>query len=393
MFGKVFLAVYILVQILISVLTEYSVNNSPTFRRIGEKTKIIRIAIYTALAVIPVLGAFLPKSQFKYFCMGLGNIWLGFFMFYAGFVILCIPIFKIVMKKKGSVDNSFVGMAFQFAFLAASVIFIYGLIHAQQPKLVTYDIELANEAAKGRELKIVLLADLHLSVNSDIKATEKMVEIANSCEPDVIVVAGDIFTSNYDGLKDPEKYSDALSRLHAEDGVYAVCGNHDVNENLFGGFSVSPVSEAFRTSEMDQFFIDSGFNVLYDKTVDIGDGLCTLTGRVDGEKAGDGTSDRLSPEELLKETDKSKPVIVLEHEPVEFAGLADNGADLILCGHTHNGQIFPGNIIVSILSENGYGVKELHGTTTVVTAGVGYYGPPMRVGTDSEVTLINVSFR
>ena len=90
MFGKVFLAVYILVQILISVLTEYSVNNSPTFRRIGEKTKIIRIAIYTALAVIPVLGAFLPKSQFKYFCMGLGNIWLGFFMFYAGFVILCM---------------------------------------------------------------------------------------------------------------------------------------------------------------------------------------------------------------------------------------------------------------------------------------------------------------
>ena len=172
-----------------------------------------------------------------------------------------------------------------------------------------------------------------------------------------------------------------------------MCGNHDVDENLFGGFSVSPVSEAFRTSEMDQFFIDSGFNVLYDKTVDIGDGLCTLTGRVDGEKAGDGTSDRLSPEELLKETDKSKPVIVLEHEPVEFAGLADNGADLVLCGHTHNGQIFPGNIIASILSENGYGVKELHGTTTVVTAGVGYYGPPMRVGTDSEVTLINVSFR
>ena len=139
---------------------EKETHMRPTFRRIGEKTKIIRIAIYTALAVIPVLGAFLPKSQFNYFCMGLGNIWLGFFMFYAGFVILCIPIFRIVMKKKGSVDNSFVGMAFQFAFLAASVIFIYGLIHAQQPKLVTYDIELANEAAKGRELKIVLLANL-----------------------------------------------------------------------------------------------------------------------------------------------------------------------------------------------------------------------------------------
>ena len=393
MFGKIFLILYVIAQILISVLTEYSIKNSKGFSRIGGKTRIIRIIIYALLAAVPVLGAYLPKSQFKFFCMAFGNVWLGFFMFYAAFVLILFPILQIIIKKRGNGDKSLVGRAFQFAFIAAVIIFAAGLVHAQHPRLVNYDVELANEQAKGESLKIVLLADLHLSVNSDIKATEKMVELTNECDPDLIVIAGDIFTSNFDGLKDPEKYSSALSRLKAKYGVYAVCGNHDVDENLIGGFSISPVSEAFRTPEMDRFMADSGFNVLYDESIEPDDGLFTLYGRVDGEKAGDGTSNRMSADELLKDADKSKPVIVLQHEPIEFESLAESGANLVLCGHTHNGQIFPGNLIVPFFNENAYGVKELYGTTTIVTAGVGYYGPPMRFGTDSEVTLVNVTFK
>ena len=393
MFGKVFLVLYVIVQILVSVLTEYSIKNSRFFDRIGSKTRIIRIMIYAALAAVPVLGAFLPKSPFKYCCMAVGNVWLGFFMFYSAFVVILFPIIQIIIKHRKTDDKSLVGRAFQFAFLIAFAILVYGLIHAQQPKIVNYDVELANQAAKGEQVKIVLLGDLHLSVNSDIKATEKMVELVNSCNPDIVVIAGDIFTSNYEGLKDPEKYSGALSRMRAKYGVYAVCGNHDVDEDLIGGFSISPVSEAFRIPEMEQFFADSGLNILYDESIEIGDGLFTLTGRIDGEKAGDGTSNRMSPDLLLKDVDKSKPVVVLQHEPIEFKSLADSGANLILCGHTHNGQIFPGNLVVPLFNENGYGVKELHGATTVVTAGVGYYGPPMRVGTDSEVTVLNVTFK
>ncbi|MBR3200731.1 MAG: metallophosphoesterase [Mogibacterium sp.] len=393
MFGKIFLVLYVIGQILISVLTEYSIKNHRFFSKIGGKTRIIRIFIYAFLAIVPVLGAYLPKSQFKYFCMGLGNVWLGFFIYYSIFVLLLFPVLQIIIKKREKEDKSLIGRAFQFAFLAALIIVVYGLVHAQQPKLVNYDVELANEAAKGEKAKIVLIADLHLSVNSDVKATEKMVELVNSCDPDIVVIAGDIFTSNFEGLKNPEKYSDAMSRMHAKYGVYAVCGNHDVDEDLIGGFSISPVSEAFRTPEMEKFFADSGFTVLYDESVDIGDGLFTLAGRIDGEKAGDGTSNRLSPEILLKDTDKSKPIVVLQHEPIEFKSLADSGADLVLCGHTHNGQIFPGNLVVPFFNENGYGVKELYGSATVVTAGVGYYGPPMRFGTDSEVTVVNVTFK
>ena len=161
---------------------------------------------------------------------------------------------------------------------------------------------------------------------------------------------------------------------------------------IFSGFSISPISEAYRTSDMDKFFEDAGFTVLYDENVEIADGEVVLSGRVDGEKAGDGTNKRKSASDLLSSVDKTKPVLVLQHEPIEFKNLAESGADVVMCGHTHNGQIFPGNLFIPFFNENAYGVKKLHGIDTIVTAGVGYYGPPIRVGTNSEVTVINIKF-
>ena len=134
MFGKIFLVLYVLAQILISVLTEYSINNSKRFSRAGNKTRLIRIFIYAFLAIVPVLGAYLPKSPFKFFCMKWGNIWLGFFIYYSIFVLLLLPVLHIIVKKGKREDASLVGRAFQFAFLAALIIFVSGLVHAQQPK-------------------------------------------------------------------------------------------------------------------------------------------------------------------------------------------------------------------------------------------------------------------
>ena len=392
MLGKIVLVIYVLIQTGISILTEYVIQKNRLYKNIGKKTRVLRIVIYTLLALIPVLGAFLPKSGFKFFCMGFGNVWLGFFMFYSTFVILSAIITHIVCRVSKDKEMKALGHAINVAFVLGLIFTGYGLVHAQNPKVVNYDITVNKETENIKELKVVLIADLHLSVNSDIRATEKMVEEVNAQEPDVIVIAGDIFTSNYEGLKNPEKYSKELSKMQAKYGVYAVCGNHDVDENLFSGFSISPISEAYRTSDMDKFFEDAGFTVLYDENVEIADGEVVLSGRVDGEKAGDGTNKRKSAKDLLSSVDKTKPVLVLQHEPIEFKNLAESGADVVMCGHTHNGQIFPGNLVIPFFNENAYGVKKLHGIDTIVTAGVGYYGPPIRVGTNSEVTVINIKF-
>ena len=70
--------------------------------------------------------------------------------------------------------------------------------------------------------------------------------------------------------------------------------------------------------------------------------------------------------------------------------LSEQGVELAVCGHTHDGQIFPGNLIVRLLSEQAYGLRMCDDTAVVVTGGVGFYGPPIRVGTISEITVIDL---
>ena len=393
MFGNILLMLYVVIQTLMSILTEYVIVKNNFYARIGRRTRLYRIIVYIGLGLLPVLGAFLPKSGFKYSCMAIGNIWLGFFMYYSGLVIFITLFLILASKLRRDNEHRLLKHALHVSFALALVITVYGLLHAQSPRIVNYELTVDKQTDSTGELKVVLIADLHLSVNSSLSTTEKMVDKVNSCDADVIVVAGDIFTSNFEGLKNPEKYSEALSKMHAKYGVYAVCGNHDVDENLFGGFAISPVSEAFRTSEMEQFFTDAGFNMLYDESVEIAGNEIVLTGRIDADKAGDGTANRMNAGELLRDVDKTKPVIVIQHEPVEYKELSESGADVVLSGHTHNGQMFPGNLVVPFFNENGYGYKRLYDIDTFVTAGVGYYGPPLRVGTNSEITVINMKFK
>ena len=392
MLGIIFLIIYILIMTLISILTEKLIQKSKRFSEMGSKTRIVRCVIYLILELLPVLGAFLPKCDFKYLCMKLGNIWLGIFGFYSMQLLLLMLVGTIVSNIRKDKERKPLIFVPGVAFLLAILLFTYGFIHAHSPKTVNYDITVNKETESVKKLRVVLIADLHLSVNSDIKLSEKMVDLVNSADADLVVVAGDIFTSNIEGLKDADKYAEVLRQMKAKYGVYAVYGNHDVDEDLFSGFALSPVSEAYRTPEMEQFFKDAGFNVLYDESVPIADGEITLVGRIDGEKAGDGTRNRSDAKTLLAGVDKSKPVIVVQHEPIDYKNLSENGADVVLSGHTHNGQIFPGNLFIPLFNENGYGVKTIYGMETVVTAGVGYYGPPVRLGTDSEVTVVDITF-
>ena len=91
--------------------------------------------------------------------------------------------------------------------------------------------------------------------------------------------------------------------------------------------------------------------------------------------------------------EKNYPVIVLDHEPKESKLLDRAGCDLVLSGHTHDGQIFPGNILLAALYENSYGYKKYNTLQEIVTSGAGLFGPYMRVGTDAEICRIKIRFR
>ena len=90
--------------------------------------------------------------------------------------------------------------------------------------------------------------------------------------------------------------------------------------------------------------------------------------------------------------DAEKPVFVIDHQPRQLEELAAAGADLALSGHTHNGQMFPGNLLIRLAWKNPAGVLQVGDMTSCVTQGAGVWGPAMRVGTDSEVMLLHVRF-
>ena len=120
--GIIFLVIYVLLQTGISIVTENVIKRNTVVGEIGRKTRILRIIIYVVLALIPVLGAFLPGCKFKYLCMGIGNVWLGFFMYYSGLVLFLALITFIICKIRKDDERKLIGHAFIVAFIFGLII-------------------------------------------------------------------------------------------------------------------------------------------------------------------------------------------------------------------------------------------------------------------------------
>ena len=370
----------------------------PAYR--DQKGFAVAVVLLLLIGVLPpVLGAFLPDSAFKFFMMRIGNVILGF-LFYLILLELAAWLLLLLIFLFGSGKREALMAAARVLLavvcLGTILVNAYGLVHAQDVKVHSLDVTIDKELKADlgdRPLKVVLLGDLHMSVNSHPETMQKMVDLVNAQDADLVLTAGDFLTSTYYGLREPEVYQEILKGIKARYGSYGVYGNHDVEEPLFGGFPMTAVEDAVRSKEVTDFICGCGMEVLSDEVVKVVDDSIVLVLREDGEKSGRGTEERLTASELMKGIDTSLPVLVLEHEPVDYKNLKANGADLALSGHTHAGQMFPATLFTPFFNENNYGFKVVDDLQTVVTSGVGYYGPPLRVGCDSEIMVVNVYFK
>ena len=336
-----------------------------------KKRWLLLFFLMVFLAVTPVAGCYMKEGRLRNFFQASGNLWLGYFMFY--------EVFRIILSIIPKVKEYCIPIALSLSL----ILNVYGLYTAQNLQVTSYTI------GEGKNTyRIVLAADLHLSVNSNTKLIQKMVNEINESQPDAVLFAGDFFTSSYTGLNDPEAYIEILNTIDCEN-MYGVYGNHDTEEDLFGGFALTEKEKAYRSEEMTLFLKEAGITMLEDESIDLNEHI-TVYGRKDGQKTGDGVNVRLGAEEFID--DSTSYNIILEHEPYEYEELEEAGADLVLSGHTHDGQIFPGNFIVRLFNENGYGYKKIESMDTIVTSGVGYYGPPIRIGTKSEIVIIDIRY-
>ena len=358
--------------------------------------RIIFAIIYIFASTSLLSGFLIKKPRFIHRLLKItGNYFLGIFM-YTLMVVLMADGIRLILKY--ILHVAWIQQKYVFtitgAICAAFLVLLslYGIFHAKKITVTPYQVTVNKKVPNMNSMKIVLLADTHFGYNAGVIHAREIVRKINKQNPDLVCIAGDIFDNEYDAIMEPTKMEKILKKIKSRYGVYACWGNHDLNEPILAGFTFKQAPEDVKDPRMKKFLENSNIHPLRDESVLI-DNRFYVIGRKDAsltEKIGE---TRKTPEQLISSLDKNKPVFIIDHQPKELQELADAGADLDLCGQTHDGQLFPGNLTIKTMWENPRGLLQKDSMTNIVTSGAGVWGPAMRIGTDSEICVINVSFK
>lgn len=349
------------------------------------------LTIFIGLAFILPENNFLRRPLFK-----IGAYWLGislYLILYVALIDLLRWIYSKVFKDK---YNDFYARTIcaLLIIVLTGVTSIYGIINAKIVRTTEYEITINKDGGNFKEMTIAMFGDPQFGYNIGEYHLKQAVDIINKNDVDIVCVVGDIFDNQYSAIKNPDKLIDLFNQIKSKYGMYAVLGNHDVEEPILCGFTFNDddIKNKLASKEMLDFIRKSGMVLLYDENVIINNSV-NLYGRADQERPNLGNITRKESGDLFKEVDVSKPIMVLDHEPREYDELEKAGVDLMMAGHTHDGQLLPTKIATDIIWENPYGLWVKNAFHAITTSGLGLFGPNMRVGTIAEVCIIHVKFR
>lgn len=250
------------------------------------------------------------------------------------------------------------------------ILFTWGYIRFTHPKVNQLQLAVHKQVEGKKELRIVAVSDLHLGSIIGKGRLQKFVQQINEQQPDIILISGDLFNADLRPVE-ARHMNEELRQLNAPLGVYAVLGNHE----YIGGDVDAAIS----------YLKNAGIHLLRDEVVNI-EGI-NIVGRDDRTNA-----NRKDLRQLTDSLNKQQPMIVLDHQPYNLEDAEACGADLLLCGHTHNGQVWPVSVIVKRMYEVAQGYKQKGSTHVYVSAGLGIWGPPFRIGTQSEMLVATLIF-
>ncbi len=337
-----------------------------------------------AIVIVAVLGSFvisrIPDNGIPRVIFAAGHYLLGFlvcFVMLVNFADLLCFLGRVVRILPAWMSPKAMCVTGAAILLLSVLLSVYGVVHGLTIRTHGYEVWLRQAAGKEDpdSLQIGLISDLHLGYIVGESHLEKIVAAVNAANPDIVCIAGDIFDGDITSLKDYSALQKLFGEFNAPYGVYACLGNHDAGAGY---------------EQMMEFLSGAGVTVLQDEAVVI-DGRIVLAGRRDSSPIG-GQGEKRT-ELILPEYAETLPVIVMDHQPGNIRSY-DQGVDLILCGHTHRGQMFPFNLITDAIFDVDYGYYQIpeSGVQVVVTSGAGTWGPPQRIATDNEVVMIRVSF-
>ena len=261
---------------------------------------------------------------------------------------------------------------------ALLIAFLYlgvGWYHGHHIDQTNYALTTAKDLG-GEPIRIVEIADSHVGITLDGRNFPRLMDRIQSVEPDLVVIVGDFVDDDTD-REDMFAACRALGELDAPLGVYFTFGNHDQGYYNYRNFS---------SQELRDALTENGVTLLEDETVLI-DSRFYLIGRRDRSMRG-----CLDAEALTENLDRSKYMVLLDHQPNDYAGEAAAGVDLVLSGHTHGGHMFPAGLIGLAMgaNDNVYGLQRRENTDFIVTSGVSGWAIPFKTGTISEFVVIDI---
>lgn len=336
------------------------------------------------LAFSFIAGRFLEKLWLSEFTMGvtfIGSYWLAAMLYFL-LAVLLIDIIRLADYYVPFMPSFNTGSLYIFKrFLMFSIITIigilvaYGHFNARKPVIRELTLTIPKHAGLIKELNIAFVSDLHLGSVLANKHLERIVRKINGLQPDIIFMAGDVFDEDLNPVIQKDLGS-GLKQLKAKLGVYAVTGNHE----YIGG--VDPAVD---------YLEKHGIQMVRDSAVFIENSFY-LIGREDRERQRFSGIQRKDLPAIMSGINKTFPLILMDHQPFTLNESLENGIDLHLSGHTHNGQIWPLNYIINAIYEVGWGYVNKSGMHVYVSSGVGTWGPPVRIGTRPEIVHIRLKF-
>ncbi|MCK5561628.1 MAG: metallophosphoesterase, partial [Thermoplasmata archaeon] len=240
-----------------------------------------------------------------------------------------------------------------------TIFITYGLINAYLMR--TREVIISAKGHGKGNLRIVHLSDLHIGSVRGPRYLQKAVEKTNELNPDLVFITGDLADGPYGYT--PKSFS-ALNEIKAP--VFFTTGNHEFYAGL---------------DEVLELFSKTKLRILRNEKVNVGN--VQIVGIDDGVG-----KNNIGPILKSLNLDPKKYTILLHHRPIALEDANKYGVNLMLAGHTHGGQFFPFIMFARLIWRRAKGLYKYKNTYLNTSTGIGTWGPPLRLGTNSEIVLI-----
>jgi uncharacterized protein len=334
--------------------------------------EIIVIALFILLTLTPIIVRVAERYHLETFAQAVayvGYLWMAFiFVFFVLGVTLDILRYLPGFLYHGAGSALLNNITFGLALLISFVLVVYGFFDAQKIRVRQLEIQTDQFLPNDGKIRIVQISDVHIGIIVREKRLQSLLDTVRQCNPDILVSTGDLLDGELDHVM---VLAEQFVRIKPKFGKYAIMGNH---EYYLG------INHAL------QFTKNAGFDILRDETRQVAGinifGMDDITGRRLGAVPNSSAFEKL----LTGRQDGF--VLLLKHQPV--VDEKDN-FNLQLSGHTHRGQIFPFRLVTHLFFPKDYGYYSLGKDKVLyVSGGAGTWGPPVRIFTPPEITVIDL---